>query len=348
MLISAKMASKEYLDWSAYSYELRAEEAMKAAGNHNKVAQVAYGTSSGPSLKKLTKVEIVTNELKEELTSRSLSKLVPQTQLVADGNRALYDCIPENAILLHISSARDSVIMLCITSEGVIGIHNLPITDRDMLIAVLRFSKLLRSLKSGHSTSLPSLQVCEEHLRSMSAMIIKPVEESLTQKEHVIFAADTLGKFPLCALKYNNRPLFLSKDVSQVPSLASLRHFAEKPRSQGSRIDIIFQDGRDKHPLDISTSAALSTARRVKAQPHQANELNHNSLGDVYRHSNILLITTHGEQSETSPWKSSILLQPPLQVLDLVNMQSNAALVVFEACVSGLGEDTTGNDLIGF
>jgi CHAT domain-containing protein len=71
-------------------------------------------------------------------------------------------------------------------------------------------------------------------------------------------------------------------------------------------------------------------------------------LRELYASSDVLLIAAHGEQSEKSTWESSLLLQPPLKVLDLARMQSNASLVVFEACVSGLVEDTAGSDLIGF
>lgn len=61
----------------------------------------------------------------------------------------------------------------------------------------------------------------------------------------------------------------------------------------------------------------------------------------------MLLIATHGTQSYESAWESSLLLHPVFRVLYLVRLRSHAALVVFEVCVSGLGE-SIGNDLLGF
>jgi CHAT domain-containing protein len=68
----------------------------------------------------------------------------------------------------------------------------------------------------------------------------------------------------------------------------------------------------------------------------------------MYEHSDVLLIATHGTQSTKSAWESSLLLHPPFRVLDLAKLHSHASLIIFEACVSGLGEESIGNDLLGF
>jgi hypothetical protein len=41
-------------------------------------------------------------------------------------------------------------------------------------------------------------------------------------------------------------------------------------------------------------------------------------------------------------------MDPPFRVLDLSRLRTSAGLVVFEACISGLGEETVGNDVFGF
>lgn len=101
--------------------------------------------------------------------------------------------------------------------------------------------------------------------------------------------------------------------------------------------------------LDISTTAAIRIARTFRAKPQAATKtLTQDNFIELYEQSDILLIATHGTQSTKSAWESSLLLHPPFRVLDLARLRSNASLIIFEACVSGLGEESIGNDLLGF
>lgn len=76
--------------------------------------------------------------------------------------------------------------------------------------------------------------------------------------------------------------------------------------------------------------------------------ISHADFTQLYEASDVMFIATHGKQHPKSAWQSSLVLQPPFRVLDLSRLHSQVALVVFEACVSGLGEETVGNDMLGF
>jgi hypothetical protein len=68
----------------------------------------------------------------------------------------------------------------------------------------------------------------------------------------------------------------------------------------------------------------------------------------IYESSDIVHIATHGLQSGSFAWDSTISLGEKLRVVDIARLHSQASLVCFAACVSGLGEDNINNDLLGF
>lgn len=73
----------------------------------------------------------------------------------------------------------------------------------------------------------------------------------------------------------------------------------------------------------------------------------------VQEESDIIHIATHGETDSNSPVLSFISLKRRLRVLDILQHQRgrsqlSASLIVFAACLSGLGEVARGNDVLGF
>lgn len=168
-------------------------------------------------------------ELQEELESKTLPKLLPEAQSVTISTEKLYKSVPEDAMVIHISVGHEGLLILCISSQGIVDVHSDEMTDLDLNRHILLFVKLFRNLKSGQTSNLPSLETCEEYLKPVTDAIIGPIKHFLVDKEHVIFVpTPSLNKFPLSALTYNIEPIFLNKDVSQVPSLSSLSYLVEK------------------------------------------------------------------------------------------------------------------------
>jgi CHAT domain-containing protein len=66
----------------------------------------------------------------------------------------------------------------------------------------------------------------------------------------------------------------------------------------------------------------------------------------------ILHIGTHGTYDPHNPWVSSISLKEKFTVLDVGRARPRGhrrmALIVFAACLSGMGQGTLGNDVLGF
>lgn len=64
--------------------------------------------------------------------------------------------------------------------------------------------------------------------------------------------------------------------------------------------------------------------------------------------SSILHISTHGYMDREYPLLSWISLAEKFRVLDLSQISSTANLIVFAACLSGVGYTTPGSDILGF
>ena len=347
LLMAEKLAPDGFKEWSAYSYQLRLKEVLSTKGNINQSA-----SHHEPPLESETREQYLKRayvELEADMELTSLSKLIPEQQSTRAANKKLYESIPHNALVLHINIGREGLTILPITSNGIVDVYTNEMTELEMNRHIFGFAKLFRAVRSSNSSTLPTIATCEQYLKRISDAILVPVEAQIKQKEHIIFIpSPSLNKIPLSALIYRNKSLFLSKDVSQAPSLSVLQYLMDKEHPSNKHIGVIYMDASHKAPLHISTSAALSIARKSETFPVQANHLKHESFANLYESSSILLIATHGAQSPKSAWESSLLLDPPFRVLDLAKLHSNAALVIFEACVSGLGEDSIGNDLLGF
>ncbi|KAH7371275.1 CHAT domain-containing protein [Pyrenochaeta sp. MPI-SDFR-AT-0127] len=350
LLIVQKLAPQEFKNWSNYSYQLRLKEKKSTTKDTTELKSQDRIAKEPESRERY--LERMYGELKEALESPSLFKLLPEPAAVRESNEKLYQSIPETAIVLHISSSREGLIILCITSQGIINISTSKTTDLQLGRHIFRFAKLFRDVKDPGSSSLPALATCNQHLQAISDEIIEPVSQYIETKEHVIFIpSPSLNKFPLCALIHKRRPLFMTKDVSQVPSLSVLQYLVEKKHHNSKNFSVIYKDPDPYHGgfLDLSTSATIQIACSFHARPQAANEaFTHDDFIEMYEQSDILLIATHGNQNTKSAWESSILLHPPFKVLDLAKLHSNATLIIFEACVSGVGEESIGNDLLGF
>ena len=70
-------------------------------------------------------------------------------------------------------------------------------------------------------------------------------------------------------------------------------------------------------------------------------------------HARVLHFATHGELSEQDPLRSALLLMPGgnedgrLEVREIFALDLNARLVVLSACETGLGQLTSGDELVG-
>ncbi|KAG4414207.1 hypothetical protein IFR04_012654 [Cadophora malorum] len=285
--------------------------------------------------------------------------------------KSLLATIPHNAAVIEINLSRSGIVVFCVTRTGIQQVHRSKATVIQMRRHILKYlgeiSKYQKSMEepwtqlatSAASTTLASVEDLNYRSARISDEIIVPFTKIIAQKEHIIFVpSHEFNIFPLSALMYAGQPLFISKAVSQVPSLATLRQLASRPlREKPLVVSTIFNTHERRKlnpPPNASPStpmvgvSALLTSQLFGSPPIYAPTLTDEDFRSTYDRSDIVILSTHGIRSKYSPWQSYVKLARDFRVMELVQFRTNAALVIFGACLSGMGRVTAGNDVHGF
>jgi len=352
--VTPKAQSDMRQEWTTYMYLTR--KLTKALNSDSSSGRTEVIRSIGEELKiRQPNVQKVRIELEQKFFG-----LVPimEGKLLVSESESDFQCIPNDAICIHINISRDSMMILAITSQGIQLVDTLDITDVEIERTVLTFLEIFRKGPPPAEASQPRpshVKTFTGLLQKLSKWIIDPVLALLKQKTHVIFIPSrSFHKFPFAALIMEGRHLFLQKNVSQVPSLAALCHLVKKNRRRaGLSSAVIFKsekrDNRDNEcSLYLAGVEAITITELHGCTAYDANVLHAQRFKAIYESSDIVHVATHGLQSGSSPWDSTISLKEKLKVVDIARLHSQASLVCFAACVSGLGEDNIGDDLLGF
>jgi CHAT domain-containing protein len=344
-LLTPEGMSEDFLEWS---YRLRREELEMRARK-----PTDEGGGDGDLAAYLARLRSGLGGKIESPSRAMILARLHRPHFAADA-RSLYESIPDDAMVVHMNPSRDGVLVLYISRKGVELTRPSGFTDQRMERHVLRYLKLFKKVDIHE---LPSKAECQALLEELSDEIIRPARHLIDGKSHLIFVpSQSLNKFPFSALLLDGEPLFLQKDVSVVPSLSVLQHLVHTARNRPQdraaiRAAVIYKAPLKTDrgpPLNISAGAAIEIARRLGCGPEPAHKVSPETFREGYETSDVVVIGTHGLQSGASAWESNIELEKPLRVLELVRLRSRAALVVFEACVSGVGEGSLGNDVLGF
>ncbi|EXJ76151.1 uncharacterized protein A1O5_00659 [Cladophialophora psammophila CBS 110553] len=346
LLIAEQATDREQLqNWSEYSYQLREHELM-AFGTHSRQLDQTESSTTDAAETKHEYLGEIQARLKAELEPISLTKLVPDVEVTASLNEMIYNSIATDAPVVHVNISRDGLLILCINSSGIENIRFDEITDIEVEKHIFRCLQLFRD---GENGKMPDLSSCQEALIDISNIIVESISQYLKTRDHIIFVPSrSLNKFPFSALTLDGQPLFLTKDVSMCPSLAALGRLVKRQRDIEGSVGVVYNDAKGPRPLPLSAAASVQIARAFDTVPCPTTVASHKDFSSLYEQSNVVFIATHGTQHKQSAWQSTLALNPPFRVLDLSRMRSSAALVIFEACVSSLGEETVGNDMLGF
>ncbi|KAK5713662.1 hypothetical protein LTR15_011362 [Elasticomyces elasticus] len=261
--------------------------------------------------------------------------------------RVIKESIAKDQIVVYTSFSRQGTIILGITDRGIETVHQSPTTDIHIERLVFRYIYLLRLHSQSSSKTLLNVISAE-----LSDIVLRSCRPLLTSKKHVTFVTSAaLNAFPLSALLWENRPLILTHAVSQVPSLAVLAQLTGRHSTRPSHKSafVLANDhAKAKNKIPGVKIAAAAISRLHSTKLCNATDLESDAFKTMFEQSSIVHIGTHGILSPESPWRSSISLKDPLLVMELAKFRSCALVVVFAACLSGLGRATQGNDILGF
>lgn len=351
-LLTPDPTSTKFVNWKEWTYRLRETELGAQVTERPK----ALGSQSQEETSETWLVNLK-NTLDNEKESPSLAFIVKELEWTTDVTQ-LYQSIPADTIVVHINISRDGLLVLGITNLGVKLVHTSDTSDVEMQRLVLRCLKLIQRINVD--TGMPvedDYEPMMETIAMLSDLMIKPISKALVDKSNIIFVpSKALNKFPFSALLLDGKPIFLEKTISIAPSLLVLQHLIERdkerkrPKIKELKAAVTFRTPQkgDRRPLNLSAAASIEISHWLSCKPQSSHTVGLEEFSNAYQSSDVILIATHGKKSPESAWKASITLKTDFEVLNLVKLQSKASLVVFEACLSGIGEESAGNDVLGF
>jgi len=244
-----------------------------------------------------------------------------------------------------------------VTKDDILGIH-LDIPRKPLVEKVKEF---LKETEEGLSVKTLMSKEYEKPLTDLYEILIKPVENELIGKKHlVVVPHGMLHYLPFQALRNpEGKYLIGSYTVSYLPSASVLKYAREKNRGNRAALFAVANPKTDLSPLP----AAELEAREVSALFDKkevlvgtgATETKFKSEGPQY---DMLLFSTHGEMIESAPLESNLRFTPTpqddgkLTVSEIFDMEVKANLVTLSACETGLARGTKGgfpqgDDLVG-
>ncbi|PWY86855.1 hypothetical protein BO70DRAFT_386141 [Aspergillus heteromorphus CBS 117.55] len=309
------------------------------------------------------------NELESGEHSSVAISLTDATNSVVDP-KLLYRSIEQDAVVIEATFGTRGCIAFAVTRNGIEKVHQGASRTVDIRKPVIRLMQIMREMTGylGEQEERRK-QLLGELSGEISSVLLVPFEEIIRPKKHVIFSvSEPLTAFPFAVLVFDGKPLVMHAVVSQIPSLTVLHHIFHRQSaspslstSSAATTVSVFAKSPMEQPADVSRDGtelnlhmagieAVNIARIFSTWPIEASHLSRQAFREYIKGtSSILHVGTHGDIDYRNPLLSSISIGEDFRVLDLSAIQSNANLLVFAACLSGLGKATFGSsDLLGF
>ena len=277
----------------------------------------------------------------------------------------LFQSIGLTELVIETTFTPRGCVSFAITSDGIQRTHQGTTNSAAMRRLAMQVMQILQVL-TGYAG--PEEESRKERLseltRQISAILLEPFEDILRARKHVIFSvSDPLTAFPFACLPFDEQPLILHAGVSQIPSLTVLHHLAQrKSVSQTPTISVIAKspvedmNSNQNHEskedsLYMAGIEAVKIARIFGTTPIEASHMTRDEFRKHLQGSSLILhVGTHGNLNHRQPLLSSISIgeADQFRVIDMSAIHSNVHLLVFAACLSGLGKATFTSEVLGF
>ncbi|GIK00931.1 hypothetical protein Aspvir_004961 [Aspergillus viridinutans] len=276
--------------------------------------------------------------------------------------KLLYRSIAEDAVVIEATFGYQGFIAFAVTCDGIQNIYQDCTRSVDIRKPVMQMMKVLTEM-TGYlgDKEEERKELFSEYARQISRLLVDPFKETIRQKKHVIFStSDPLTAFHFSALVLDGQPLMARFAVSQIPSLTVLYHVSQREsRSAAPTVSVFARSPsaealstmRDKQEANLHLAGieAVNIARTFSTWPVDATNVTRAEFRKYVEGSSAILhIGTHGDVDYRNPLLSSISIGEDFRVLDMSTIKSNVNLLVFAACLSGLGRATTGSEVLGF
>ena len=200
-------------------------------------------------------------------------------------------------------------------------------------------------------------------MKRLSAILVEPFAEHIKEASHVVFIPPRyLARIPFAELMLDGQLIFLSKSISQTPSLRTLlmlhRAADNQARPEIFTVCTVAQPrpprsgyNRYDSPLFWSAYESVMIANMLHGirRPLNGRTLGSADFKREYEATHFMHVAAHGTELDfDDPAQAHIRLKEPIHILDMQTWNTNAHLIFFAACFSGTGLMTETGDLIGF
>ena len=200
-------------------------------------------------------------------------------------------------------------------------------------------------------------------MERLSALLVEPFAEHIREASHVVFIPPRhLARMPFVELVLDGQHIFLSKSVSQVPSLRTLLTLHSAAYNQAR--PEVFTTCTVAQPRPLRTAynrfdpdlfwSAYESVMIANMLPGALNPLHGGTLDGAqfkqkYEAAQFVHVAAHGKKFDfDDPERAHVRLKDPVHVLDMQTWNTKAHLIFFATCFSGTGLMTETGDLIGF
>ncbi|KAJ5647309.1 hypothetical protein N7490_003681 [Penicillium lividum] len=280
----------------------------------------------------------------------------------------LYQSIDHNAVVIEATFGRRGSIVFAVTSDGIQQISQSSTNRVDIRRPVMRAMQIMREMSGYISEEETSRKAALNNLcNEISEVLLVPFAETIRIKSHVIFSvSDPLTAFPFSILPFDHKPLVMQAEVSQVPSLSVLYYLSQrKSASVSPTVSVLAKSpteeptgkpydarrGGEEVNLHMAGIEAVNIARMFGTWPIEASQLSRKDFQHYIEGESLIMhIGTHGDINPRNPLLSSISIGQgqEFRVVDMSTIHSKVNLLVFAACLSGLGKATIGSEVLGF
>lgn len=276
----------------------------------------------------------------------------------------LYQSIDEDAVVIEATFGPRGYLAFAVTREGIQHVTQGSTRYPDIRRLVMQAMKILREM-TGYIGEEEEDRKKELTVLSseISALLLVPFAKTVRTKSHVIFSlSDPLTAFPFSILTLDGKPLVMHAAVSQVPSLTVLHYLSQrKPASGMPTVSVLAKSlveqsaSPEKPPKEVNLHMAgieaVIIARTFGTWPVEASRLSRNDFRKYIEDGSLVMhIGTHGVINPRNPLLSSISIGDgqDFRVADMSTIRSRVNLLVFAACLSGLGKATISSEVLGF
>jgi tetratricopeptide (TPR) repeat protein len=232
-------------------------------------------------------------------------------------------------------------------------------TDTDEIQCISRkiSRDTIHELTLVNPKSPPSLDLRLPYWQlDLAPLLIEPIAPFLKEIDFLIFVPhDVLHSIPLHALymsQQEKRSCIQIPDLSltYIPSLSLMKYVRSKPARNHQNNLVMGNPLREDQPsIEHTQQEAVSVAEILNAKPYLGQNATRQTFAERAGLAEYIHLACHGQFSRENALASALLLTGgDLQVRDIFNVHLAAELVVLSACETGINQNRSGDELIGF